>query len=34
MNVFINHLPKIHKSALCKITINLLYFLDVCDTNL
>ena len=25
-NVFINHFPKIHRSVLCKITIDLLYF--------
>ena len=33
-NVFINHFLKIHRSALHKITIDLLYFWDVCDINL
>ena len=31
---FHNHFPKIHRSALHKITIDLLYFWDVCDINL
>ena len=32
--VFINHFPKIHRSVLHKITIDLLYFWDVYDANL
>ena len=32
--VFINRLPKIHRSVLRKITIDLLYFWDVYDVNL
>ena len=33
-DIFINYFPKIHRSALRKITIDLLYFRDVCDGNL
>ena len=33
-SVTIQHIPKIHRSALCKITIDLLYFWDVSDVNL
>ena len=32
--VFINHLPKIHRGVLRKITIDLLYFWDIYDVNL
>ena len=34
MNVFLRYFPKIHRSALRKLTINLLYFWDVYDVNL
>ena len=34
LEVFINHLPKIHRSVLRKITIDLLYFWDIYDVNL
>ena len=30
-NVFINHFPKIHRSVLCKIAIDPLYFWDIYD---
>ena len=33
-NVFINHFPKIHRSVLHKITIDLFYFWDTYDVNL
>ena len=33
-NVFINHFPKIHRSVLCKIAIDPLYFWDIYDINL
>ena len=33
-DVFINHLSKIHRSVLCKITIDVFYFWDVYDVNL
>ena len=33
-DVFINHFPKIHRSVLRKIAIDLLYFWDVHDANL
>ena len=32
--VFINHFPKIHRSVLSKITIDLLYFWGIYDVNL
>ena len=32
-DVFINHIPKIHRSILCKTTLYLLYFLDDYDVN-
>ena len=32
--IFINHLPKIHRNVLRKIVIDLLYFWDVYDINL
>ena len=33
-NVFVNHFPRIHRSALLKITIDLFYFWDAYDVNL
>ena len=33
-NVFVNHFPKIHRSVLRKITIDLLFFWDVYDVSL
>ena len=33
-DVLINHFPKIHRSVLRKITVDLLYFSDVYDVNL
>ena len=33
-DVFINHLPKNHRSVLLKITVDLVYFWDIYDVNL
>ena len=33
-DIFINHVPKIHRSALHKTTIDPLSFWDVCEVNL